>query len=99
MSKSPEDYAREAVADHDALRSTDERTRPVAITSDHERLARGSQSFEITTERQIGEQTHQTVHRVTADSADDAVASVTDQPDDVIAVEPLPDGSIRSETP
>lgn len=99
MSKSPEDYAREAVADHDALRSTDERTRPVSITSDHERLARGSHSFEITTERPIGEQTRQTVHRVQADSPDEAVKAVTDQPEEIVAVEQLADGSLRSDTP
>lgn len=62
--------AREDVADHDALASTDERERPVAVTSDHERRARaGMAQYAVTVQRADG---RQTIVRVEAVDESDA---------------------------
>lgn len=65
------EHARADVADHDALCSTDERTRPVTVTSTHEAQARADRSvYAVTVVRRTGQRT---VTRVLATDVDDAV--------------------------
>jgi hypothetical protein len=74
MTKSAHDYAVEAAEPFDAARSTDDKVRPLSITSaDEAKAAAGLRTVEVETEDVLG---HRQVVRVEALNVDEAVQAV-----------------------
>lgn len=78
------DYAREAANEHDPARSTNERQRPVSVTSlDELRAAAGLRLHEVEWENDLGQRQ---VVRIHASDVDDAVEHADVDPDAVLDV-------------